>query len=600
MNSSSDVRTSSFPGAGTFPVAFVVLAVVALFVVPFLMGRRAARAQREVAETLEPASVLATRLSLKQALEMSLFQAYLMTEESEYQRRYDEAQRQEDTLYAQLQRTVAGLDLQGVPEQLAALSTDAEAWHLLQQPAFGSAQARRAAIDHLDAEQARYQAIQSGTLNLQNAIQNELDRARERTQRLRTLQARITLVLVLLALGALAAVARVWWNLHVLAGEAQHRRTDAVRARREIDALMGATGDGVVGMDLEGRCTSVNRAGCELLGYVESALKGRDVHDVLHHTTSEGGKRGRQESPLLTAVMHGTHARSTDVDVLWRRDGTPLPVQWSVRPLVDGTELKGAVLTFTDMTEIQEKEEELRRAVRTREEVVSIVSHDLRNPLGVVAAAADLLLDLPLDKAERNKQAGIIKRSAERMSRLIAQLLDVSRIEARALVMRPAHEDVADVLEEARAIFAAQAEDRGIDLEVRVEEGLPKVMLDRDRILQALSNLLDNALKMTRVGGHVTLDARAAGKAGVTISVADTGPGVPEEAMGHLFDRFWQASRQDRTGTGLGLAIVRGIVEAHGGTVSVESPPGQGAVFHIHLDVDADPASGTENGGAEA
>jgi PAS domain S-box-containing protein len=582
------------------PVAFVVLTLVALFVVPVAVGRRAAEAQRKITETLDPASLWATRLSMVQAREMASFQAFIMTGEPTYKEAYDRAIARENEIFHTLRRLVEGLTVQGVPEKLVALSTDAESWHLLQSPAFLSDENRRAALDQVDAEHQRYSEIQSRTVDLENAIQDEVDQARAATQPLETLQGQITLALVLLALLAMVAVARVGWNLRVLTAEAQDRRMDAVRARREIDALMEATGDGVVGIDLEGGCTSVNRAGCELLGYMESALKGRDFHEVLHHTTLDGQSRSREASPLLAALSRGERLRSPDMDVLWRRDGTALPVQWSLRPLVDGTELKGAVLTFTDMTEIREKEEALRRAVRTRDEVVSIVSHDLRNPLGVVGAAADLLLDLPLDEGERTRQARIIKRSSERMSRLIGDLLDVSRIEAGALVVRRAREEVGDVLDEARAIFATQAENYGVTLEVQVEPDVPPVMMDRDRMMQALSNLVENALKVTPVHGHITLRARASGGDRATISVVDTGPGIPAEAMDHLFDRFWQASRQDRTGTGLGLAIVRGIVEAHEGTMSVESRPDRGAVFHIHLPTGIERAAAGNGGEAEA
>ncbi|MCG6958044.1 MAG: PAS domain-containing protein [Gemmatimonadetes bacterium] len=585
MSKTARTRTRRIPGGGTLVVLFVAGAVVALFAVPQIVGRRSTEAQREIAEVLDPALLAATRISHMQALEMSAFQSYLMTGEISYQRRYQDAVSQERDLYRQLREFGAGLDdIQGVPEQLATLSTEMESWHLLQQPAFLSDSLREAALENLDAEQARYEEIQQRTLDLERALQAEGDKVRAETEYLQRIEGWITLGLVVLALGATTLIAVVGRNLHVLAVEAQDRRRDAVRARREIDALLEATGDGVLGMDLDGRCTSLNRAGCELLGYLESALQGRDVHDVLYHTTPDGHPRPRDGSLLLAGLANGERIRSPDVDVLWRRDNTPLSVQWSLHPMVDGTELKGAVLTFTDMTEIREKEEALRRAVRVREEVVSIVSHDLRNPLGTVAAAADLLLDLPLNEEERKKQTNIIKRSAERMSRLIGDLLDVARIEAGALVVRPALEDPRGVLEEARSIFAPQAEAKGIALEVKVEPGLPPLMLDRDRILQALSNLVGNALKVTEAGGCITMGAEVLSEGeGMSISVTDTGPGIPEDAMDRLFDRFWQASRHDRTGSGLGLAIVRGIAEAHQGSVWVYSEVGHGAAFHIVL-----------------
>ena len=134
--------------------------------------------------------------------------------------------------------------------------------------------------------------------------------------------------------------------------------------------------------------------------------------------------------------------------------------------MIDGRDLRGAVLTFTDVSEILEKEEALRTAIRQREDVVSIVSHDLRNPLGVALAAADLLLDLPLDERQRRRQAQIIRRAGKRMQRLIDDLLDVARIEAGALVVRPSNERIVPILDEAAEQFRHQALERSLTLSV--------------------------------------------------------------------------------------------------------------------------------------
>jgi PAS domain S-box-containing protein len=396
------------------------------------------------------------------------------------------------------------------------------------------------------------------------------------------LQFWITLSLALVALASTLIVGLVSRRLGSLVEEGEQRRSEAVRARREMDALLEATGDGVLGIDLEGKCTSLNPVGRALLGVTEREVRGRDMHDLVHHSTADGEPRDRTDSPILAALLAGGRVDSDDDDVLWRRDRTSFPARWSLHPLVDGVELRGAVLTFTDISEIREKEAALRRAVHQREEVVSIVSHDLRNPLGVVAAAADLLVDLPLDEDERRKQAQIIARSAGRMGRLIEALLDIARIEEGAFVVRPSAEHARPILDEARELFEGQAELAGIELLVEVESHVPQARMDRDRMLQALANLLDNAFRFTAPGGTVTL-AGTEHEGRVVLSVSDTGTGIAPEALDRLFDRFWQTPGHG--GAGLGLAIVRGVMEAHGGTVEVDSRLGVGTTFRLSLPV---------------
>ena len=242
-------------------------------------------------------------------------------------------------------------------------------------------------------------------------------------------------------------------------------------------------------------------------------------------------------------------------------------VSWRVRRLV---------------TEAEKRENALHQTIKQRDEVVSIVSHDLRNPLGVVAGAADTLIELPLDREERERQATIIARSASRMSRLIEDLLDVSRIEAGAFVVRPSAEEPISVLEEVREMFEVQAEEAEVALAVGpVCDVL--VRMDHDRVVQALANLVDNALRFTPEGGVVTLSGEVLDQETVSLSVSDTGVGLTQDALDNLFSRFWQAEGDRKGRAGLGLAIVKGVIEAHGGEVRVESDPGVGSTFHLVL-----------------
>lgn len=220
-----------------------------------------------------------------------------------------------------------------------------------------------------------------------------------------------------------------------------------------------------------------------------------------------------------------------------------------------------------------------KRATRARDDVLAIVAHDLRNPLNSIALQMQLLLRRRADADGR--WADSVQRihgSVARMNQLIQDLLDVARLEAGELSMKltplAPEQMLADVME-AQQLLAAAAH---IELRCEPAAGLPAVRADQGRLLQVFQNLISNALKFTPTGGQITIGA-AACKDVVEFHVSDTGQGIPAEHLTHLFDRYWQADRADRRGIGLGLSIVQGIVQAHGGQLSVQSTPGAGSRF---------------------
>ena len=226
------------------------------------------------------------------------------------------------------------------------------------------------------------------------------------------------------------------------------------------------------------------------------------------------------------------------------------------------------------------------RAVRLRDDMVSVVSHDLRSPLSTVSMAAAMLAEpgaLAAPPAARTKFVEMIRRSAEQMSQMVEDLLDVARIESGRLALQGRLLAPATMLAEAAQSLLPQADAAGIALDVEADDGLPEAWGDPDRLQRVLANLVGNALKFTPRGGRITLRAEAEGGAEVRVSVRDTGGGIPPGDLPFVFDRFWQASRSDRRGLGLGLPIVKGIVEAHGGRVWVESAVGRGSAFFFTL-----------------
>ncbi|HEX8358764.1 MAG TPA: ATP-binding protein [Longimicrobium sp.] len=220
------------------------------------------------------------------------------------------------------------------------------------------------------------------------------------------------------------------------------------------------------------------------------------------------------------------------------------------------------------------------RAVRTRDEVLSVVAHDLRNPLGAISLYAHLAEDSVPEGERQNLRT--IHGLVEQVDRLIQDLLDVSRLEAGQLRIDPQPVFPAELFDASAAMFPPAATANQVTFVTEAVGEPPAVMADRGRVSQVLSNLIGNALRFTPAGGRITLRA-ASGQNEVVFSVADTGPGIAPEHLPHLFDRFWQVEKSSRAGAGLGLAIARGIVEAHGGRLWAESELGKGSTFSFTL-----------------
>ncbi len=242
--------------------------------------------------------------------------------------------------------------------------------------------------------------------------------------------------------------------------------------------------------------------------------------------------------------------------------------------------------------------DEAQEALRAREDLLAIVSHDLRNPLGVVLASSALLLksSLPADKEERaRRQVEAIQRAGNRMNRLIRDLLDFASIQGGRLSVNPRQQLAGDIVTEVLDALEPLAGPKGLHMTHETPAGL-QVSCDHDRVVQLFSNVIGNAIKFSPDGGTIVVTAVPEGKL-VRFGVADNGPGIPAEELPHVFDRYYQAQRKNRDGIGLGLSIARGIVEAHGGRIWVDSPTpsattgatietgdhGPGSVFYFTL-----------------
>ncbi len=250
--------------------------------------------------------------------------------------------------------------------------------------------------------------------------------------------------------------------------------------------------------------------------------------------------------------------------------------------LVLAEELSNAAAIAIDNAQLYK---ESREAIRTREDLLTVVSHDLRNPLGVVSMQTALVAAmLPPDAAGERARKGLekIQRAADRMETLVKDLLDLGSIEAGTFSVAPAPQPASLLIGQAIDLLSSLTAKKSLTLSAHPHDGDVKVNCDRHRVLQVFSNLIGNAIKFTPVGGTIAV-ASAADEDHVRFSVSDSGPGIPVGQAEHLFERYWQAQGGEGHGVGLGLYIAKAIVDAHHGKLWVDSAPGRGATFHFTL-----------------
>lgn len=376
----------------------------------------------------------------------------------------------------------------------------------------------------------------------------------------------------------------------------QRRVREAVeRLRRQQELILNSAGNGLCGLDQKGRCTFINPAGARLLGWKPEELAGQVLHNVLHRN-SAGGYTCSGEKCLLLG-SEGTH-RATD-DVFWREDGTCLVVDCVSTPILgDEGAVVGTVMAFQDVTE--------RRAVeRLKDQFVSMVSHELRTPLTAIRGSLGLLATGKLCLSKEGQTAcqrmvAVGVANADRLTRLVNDILDLERLESGRLALAKKRWDSAQLMRAAAGLMGVMAEANGVTLTAGTFS--TEVWADSDRIMQVLINLVGNAIKFSPRGGTVHLDA-GLGEGEVVFEVKDNGRGIPASMLSQVFERFQQVDASDareKGGTGLGLAISRSIVTQHGGRIWVDSVLGRGSTFMFSLPLQVAQPAGAEDHVTEA
>jgi PAS domain S-box-containing protein len=354
-------------------------------------------------------------------------------------------------------------------------------------------------------------------------------------------------------------------------------RSDAKRQQSEqrLQAVLGSMGEGVVTTDAGGVITTVNPAMQRLTGWKQDEAVGHRYGEVFPVVGTKGQPVPDNEQYLTLAIARRKVVASRGFGAsLLTRDGVLMPVGVTAAPILDRDgELAGGVAVVREVSHEQEVD-------RLKSSLVSTASHELRTPLTMIQGFAELLKTRDLAEVQVRDAASQIHGSAERLSRLIDDLLSVSRIEAGRLEVRAAPVDLAPIINEAVAPFS-----EGRSIRVDLNGDAPVVLADPDLVHRILTNLVSNAVKYSQPETIVGVEVHQNGDA-VEVAVRDNGVGLTEEERSQLFSKFFRADRQEvreAGGTGLGLFITKNLVEMQGGEMRVESEPGHGSTFTFTL-----------------
>ena len=364
---------------------------------------------------------------------------------------------------------------------------------------------------------------------------------------------------------------------------------------------------------------------CVVHAFFNGQFQGDAVEHVDPHRGTEIERR-RTEHPIDPNGMHPVaHVIRSQRPLMWSESKTIDPAMQDsldelgdifsmdaqaglVMPLVARGQLLGVVGLYRESKSYDSDDmflaEELARrsalaidnarlhdlvhtGIRARDDMIGIVSHDLRNPVNAVKMLTGVMLDRsngePLSP-EVGNYASVIRQAAEQMDELIQDLLDVTRVEAGRLAVSPKRENTEELLSDTLRMLSPVASDKGLSLKLSAPDDMPDVMADRERFRQAISNLVGNAVKFSPAGSEILVRVAVLDRE-LVFSVGDKGIGMTPEQLSHAFDRFWQSSRTDRQGAGLGLAITKGIIDAHGGRIWAESSPAKGSTFYFTLPI---------------
>jgi PAS domain S-box-containing protein len=358
-----------------------------------------------------------------------------------------------------------------------------------------------------------------------------------------------------------------------------------------VAAIVSLAADAIICVDAEQRITFFNEGAARVFGYEPEEMLGQQLSKLLPARFRDAHASHIESFGTSTVAARKMGDRSLISGV--RKNGEEFPAEAAIAHMQSerGPVFSVVLRDVTEQRRAQELNERLlvqmEKAVNQRDEMLALVSHDLRNPANavkmlagaIVRAGAELESTLP---TEIVGHAAVMLQAAMQMDSLIQDLLDSTRLEAGRLRLSPVRTSVIELISAALETLTPFALEKSIALSAHLAPGLPDVFADPARVTQVLSNLIGNAIKFTPERGRVSVEGSLEGTF-VQLAVRDSGVGIARDDLPFVFDRFWQSKRMNRSGAGLGLAIARGIVLGHGGRIWIESRQGVETIVHLTL-----------------
>jgi PAS domain S-box-containing protein len=355
--------------------------------------------------------------------------------------------------------------------------------------------------------------------------------------------------------------------------EQKNTENEREQLRHKVELILNASGDGIYGIDNNGKTTFVNPAAANMIGYKVEELVGTYQHDIIHHSKADGSHYHREECPIHAVLKDGKTRHVTD-EVFWRNDGTYFPVEYITNPIIENDEIIGAVVTFQDITERRKTEDLLLRSdkLSVLGQMSAGIAHEIRNPITALKG----FLQLMKSNVEENRYVDIMLSEIERINLIVGEFLFLAKPNEILFETK----DIKILLHNVITLLDTQAIINNVQILTDFSPEIPFIQCDENQLKQVFVNILKNAIESMPKGGNIVVEVKREDDENVLIRFTDQGCGIPEDKLSKLGEPFYTTKE---TGTGLGLMVSYKIIEAHQGHMKIHSEINKGTIVEVTL-----------------